>query len=42
MLSPPWSIHSGCGTANYAFIWAMAGDNIDYTDVEMVPMETLR
>jgi 4-deoxy-L-threo-5-hexosulose-uronate ketol-isomerase len=42
VISPPWSIHSGCGTANYTFIWAMAGDNVDYRDVEMVAMEDLR
>ena len=42
ILSPGWSIHSGCGTSNYTFIWAMAGDNVDYTDVDPVAMTDLR
>ncbi|MEN3930135.1 5-dehydro-4-deoxy-D-glucuronate isomerase [Microvirga sp. W0021] len=42
ILCPGWSIHSGVGTASYAFIWAMGGDNIDYNDMDMVPMQTLR
>ncbi len=41
-VSPPWSIHCGAGTGSYTFCWAMAGDNVDYKDVEMVPMEDLR
>jgi 4-deoxy-L-threo-5-hexosulose-uronate ketol-isomerase len=42
VLSPGWSIHSGCGTSNYSFVWAMAGDNQDFTDMDMVSMDRLR
>jgi 4-deoxy-L-threo-5-hexosulose-uronate ketol-isomerase len=42
VLSPGWSIHSGAGTSNYSFIWAMAGDNVDYSDVDPVAMADLR
>lgn len=42
VLSPPWSIHAGAGTGRYSFVWAMAGDNIDFTDMDKVPMDALR
>jgi 4-deoxy-L-threo-5-hexosulose-uronate ketol-isomerase len=42
VISPSWSIHSGCGTRNYTFIWGMAGENQVFADMDAVPMSTLK
>ena len=42
VISPPWSIHAGAGTGAYTFCWAMAGDNVDFTDMDMIAMGDLR
>lgn len=41
-LSPSWSIHAGCGTTNYAFCWAMGGENQEFADMQGFDMTTLR
>lgn len=40
-ISPSWSIHSGCGTKNYTFIWGMVGENQTFTDMDAVDMKDL-
>jgi 4-deoxy-L-threo-5-hexosulose-uronate ketol-isomerase len=42
VLSPSWSIHSGCGQGNYKFIWGMAGENQQFTDMDAIHPSELR
>lgn len=42
VISPSWSIHSGCGTNSYTFIWAMAGENRVFDDMDVIPPVDLR
>lgn len=42
VISPSWSIHSGVGTSNYAFIWGMVGENQTFTDMDHIAMGDLR
>jgi len=41
VISPPWSVHFGCGTAHYGFIWGMAGENQAFTDMDGVEVSEL-
>ena len=40
-ISPPWSIHTGMGTGNYTFIWAMASENQDFADIDAATVDEL-
>lgn len=42
VISPSWSIHAGCGTSHYSFIWAMGGENQAFDDMDTIPTAELR
>ena len=42
VMSPEWSIHAAAGTSNYMFIWGMAGENLDYGDMDKIPYTEMR